>query len=205
MNAEASLRTAEGRNAYLVTLGDALRPLVDPADIQATAVRLLGQHLAIRRAQYFEVDATGEYVESAGGYAEGAAPHVGRIRLDDFGSYLEETHRGGRTFVVVDTAKDPRISDEDLKAYEVAGLRACVGVPLVKKGRFVAALGVHHDAPRAWSNEEIAIIEETAERVWAAAERARAEAALRQSEARQRRQKEAFEAAMCGAPLEHSL
>jgi transposase len=55
-------------------------------------------------------------------------------------------------------------------------------VPLVKGGRFVAALGVHQHAPRGWTPEEVALVEETAERTWAALERARAEEALRESE-----------------------
>jgi PAS domain S-box-containing protein len=47
---------------------------------------------------------------------------------------------------------------------------------------------VAHDAhPREWIEREIALLEETAERTWAAVERARAEAALRASEERLRR------------------
>jgi GAF domain-containing protein len=37
-------------------------------------------------------------------------------------------------------------------------------VPLVKGDRFVAALGVHQHAPRGWTPEEVALVEETAER-----------------------------------------
>ena len=40
--------------------------------------------------------------------------------------------------------------------------------------------------PRAWTHDEITLIEETAERMWSAAERARAEAALREREQRLR-------------------
>ena len=36
--------------------------------------------------------------------------------------------------------------------------------------------------PRVWTPDEIALVEEVAERTWAAIERARAEAALRESE-----------------------
>jgi PAS domain S-box-containing protein len=41
---------------------------------------------------------------------------------------------------------------------------------------------VHHGSPRLWTPEETALVSETAERTWAAIERARAEEALRESE-----------------------
>ena len=47
-------------------------------------------------------------------------------------------------------------------------------------------LFVHADAPRRWTDDEVGLVEEVAERTWAAAERARAETALRDSEYRYR-------------------
>jgi diguanylate cyclase len=61
-----------------------------------------------------------------------------------------------------------------------------VTVPLVKEGRLVAVLSIHAAAARAWTPNEVAMVEETAERTWAAVERARAEAALRESEEKYR-------------------
>lgn len=46
-------------------------------------------------------------------------------------------------------------------------------VPLVKNGRLVASLNVHLSAPHAWKPAELALIEETAERTWAAVELSR--------------------------------
>lgn len=48
----------------------------------------------------------------------------------------------------------------------------------------VAALGITSAEPRDWTEEEIAIVEETAERTWAYVERIRAEGELRASEQR---------------------
>ena len=55
-------------------------------------------------------------------------------------------------------------------------------VPLVKSGRFVAGITVNFSDRRDWSRLEVSLIEETAERTWAALEQVRAEAALRASE-----------------------
>jgi PAS domain-containing protein len=50
----------------------------------------------------------------------------------------------------------------------------------------VAALYVHSRLPRAWSEAEIRLIQDVAERTWDAVERPRAEAARRTSEGRLR-------------------
>ncbi|MEY4642499.1 MAG: hypothetical protein RLZZ227_2493 [Pseudomonadota bacterium] len=181
--AERARRETEARQTFLLKLSDQLRPLADPAEIQSTAMRVLTKHLGISRAQYFEADASGEYVESLGSYVHGATPHSGRYRIGDFGPFVIATLHAGRTYVVADAATDQRINSEYLKAYTAAGIVSCVTVPLLKEGNFVAALSINHHAARTWSNSEIAIIEETAERVWTAAERARAIQALRESEA----------------------
>jgi len=84
--------------------------------------------------------------------------------------------------VVTDVMADPTLTDDEKARYTGVGIGAWVGVPLVKGGHFVAALGVHHRTPREWTAHEVAFVEETAERTWAAVERASAEDALRESE-----------------------
>lgn len=78
------------------------------------------------------------------------------------------------------------MSEAERSLYRVRSVRAIVGVPLVKGGRLVAMLGISNATVRHWTAVEIGSIEETAERTWAAVERARAEAALRDSEEQQR-------------------
>jgi PAS domain S-box-containing protein len=92
--------------------------------------------------------------------------------------------RAGHRLVVSDVSSDATLSDEHRAVYEANALLAYVSVPLIKQGRHVATLSVHQTTPRAWTDEEIAMVEETAERSWAAVERARAENALRASEAK---------------------
>lgn len=180
--ADAALRASEERQVFLLMLSDALRPLTDPASIKLTAARALGKHLGVTRAQYWEADPTGEYLDSAGGYSDGVPPVSGRVRMDDFGRYVRENFRAGRVMAVENVANDARISPEELQSYEALGLLAWAGVPLVKKGEFVAALGLHSAAPRAWTIDELQLVEEVAERTWAAVERARVEQALQASE-----------------------
>ncbi|HUR97201.1 MAG TPA: PAS domain S-box protein, partial [Pyrinomonadaceae bacterium] len=184
--AEAALLVREARQAFLLKLSDALRPIADPLEIQAVAMRVLGEYLGNIGAQYYESDDDGEHFNSFGGYTDGSVAIVERVRLDDFGAFTKEAYRAGRTLVVNDVPHDDRITPEQADAYKAIGVYAYVGVPLIKAGRLVVALGAVTSAAHAWTKDEIALIEETAQRTWAAVERARAEAALLESETRYR-------------------
>ena len=71
-------------------------------------------------------------------------------------------------------------ADAEREDIEVAD--TLVAVPLLDRGRVVARLHVRHAAPRAWDVAELAFIRDVGERVRFAAERARGERALRDSE-----------------------
>ena len=105
---------------------------------------------------------------------------------------VEESRRG-RMVVIDDVRSDPRVSEAALAAFDAINMRACVTVVLIKNDRWVAAFGVDSATPRAWTEQERELVREVAERTWAAAEQARAEAALRESEARHRRLFETME------------
>ncbi|HEX7940522.1 MAG TPA: PAS domain-containing protein, partial [Gemmatimonadaceae bacterium] len=64
VRAEEARRASEARQAFLLTLSDAMRRLTDPTEMQATASRLLGAHLDVSQAMYAEVG--GEAGEGSG-------------------------------------------------------------------------------------------------------------------------------------------
>lgn len=186
--ADQELRENEQRQAYLVKLGDALRPLADPIAIQTRAVRILGEYLGVDRVHYGEVldDENTNVVHAS--YSRNASLRSlrGEHRLDDYGAYIARGFRAGQVIVVDDFAHLAELSAEQRAAYVDAGIAAWVGLPLVKDERLRAYLAVTDSAPRRWTEAEVTIMQETAERTWATVERARAEAALRESEARLR-------------------
>lgn len=65
--------------------------------------------------------------------------------------------------------------------------RAILDVPLVKNGRMLAMLFIHHPEVRSWTPNDVALVEETCERLWSAVERGRAQAARSQIEEFNRR------------------
>ncbi|HEX2554630.1 MAG TPA: PAS domain S-box protein [Microvirga sp.] len=182
---------AERRNAFLLALGDALRPLADPLEVQATAARVLGEHLGAARVAYAEDAGDGETVVITCNYTDGVPDLVGTYRYADYGPDLLAEMRAGRALVRPDVRGDPSLTDAEKAAHAALGLGATLNVPLVKAGRLVAVLAVHHAGPHAFPPDEIALAREVAERTWAAVERARAETALRASEERLRQVQDA--------------
>jgi PAS domain S-box-containing protein len=184
--AEELLRRAAERDAFRVELNDALRPLADPVRIQEEACRLLGEHLGVDRAYYVEANEAEGYTRVEREYARGDSPSlVGTYRVEDYGWTVPFLRRG-ETIIVADAETSDLVPEADRPAMRVVRIRAHVSVPLVKAGELVGALCVTEPAPRAWQEAEVELVRETAERIWAAIERARAEAALRASEERLR-------------------
>ncbi len=175
-------RQAARRQAYLVSLSDALRPLADSAEIQRQASRLLGEQLRASRVHYAEVVEDGQACLVNSDYTDGLPSVAGRHRFDDHGPAVMNEFRAGRTLVVHDVATDPRLKPEERASTLTLAVAAYVVRPLFKAGRPVAVLVVHQSTPRAWAPLELEVIAETAERTWAAVERAQAEQALRRSE-----------------------
>ena len=182
--AERALRESQDRQAFLLKLSDALRPLGDPVQIQNEAARILGERLDADRTLYAQIDAGREVGVIECGYVRGDAPSLaGEHAFAAFMPFVE-AYRAGRALIVDDVETAPSIPAADLPAYRAFALRSVVGVPLVKQGEVVASMCVLKATPHAWTRQEIALVEETAERTWAAVERARAETELRESAAR---------------------
>ena len=186
VRAETELRARTERQAFRAALEDRLRGLADAEEVVAAAAEALGRHMGAAQVGYGEIDASGEWLLIDREWNDGAVgSNARRHRLDDYGSDFIADLRRGRTVVVEDVRLDARTcAPEALDTFARAGVASFVTVPLVKEGRLVAVLGVHHGEPRRWPRHEVALAEQVAERTWTAAARARSEAELRRSEAR---------------------
>ena len=89
----------------------------------------------------------------------------------------------GWTLSVNDTSTGSHTAEERA-ALQAAGIRAYICPLLIKDGRFVGAFGVHSRSPRVWTPDEIALVQEVADRIWATLEHRKAEAELRANEER---------------------
>jgi PAS domain S-box-containing protein len=185
--AEESQRRVAELDAFRVALTDALRPLTDPLEIQRAATRLIGERLSVDCVLYAEIGDDGETITVADNYVRDGRPKIiGRFSASNYGT-ASETLRAGQTFVVTDVGRGEGLPVAERRALLALGYASIIAVPLVKNGRWLFNLGVYHSEPRVWTPDEIRLLEEAAERTWAAVERARAEEALRQSERRMQR------------------
>jgi PAS domain S-box-containing protein len=181
-HAEEAIRTNDERHTFLAALTDALRSLTDPADIQGAATRLLAQKLGAERVTYAEVVGEREVIIHRD-YASGVPSMTGRYPLGSFGPELVAAARRGENVVVDDIATDARLSSSSREAFQRIRATALMSAHLVKGGKLVAGLSVHSSVPRVWTPFEIDLLNETADRAWAAVEQAHADHRLRESQA----------------------
>ena len=171
---------------YLLKLSDALRPLADPVEIQGKAARVLGRQLHANRCFYSEIvyNEGIEYfsVEQVY-YTPDASMPVSLYLVDSFGKLMDEL-RAGRNVVIDNVESTSMIKPEDHAAYHALNIHAFIAIPLIKNNNMVAILAAHQTSPRKWKPEEVELMLETAERTWAAVERAKAEEAVHRNEQR---------------------
>jgi PAS domain S-box-containing protein len=175
----------ERRLSFQVSLADRLRGLYDPQEVKQAAAELLGRYLGAARIGYAEVDEDETYAfVQADWTRDPEVPSLAgqRTRIAGFGEEAMTFLRAGQPLAFPDIRALPQGSVDRTAAWEAAGVRALITVPLVRESRLKALLYVHEPQPRAWKRSDIAIVRDVAERSWAAVERARAEQSLRDSE-----------------------
>ncbi len=182
--AAAAAEAGERQARFLADLGQALQPLSEADDIMAVTARRLGEHLAVDRCAYAEVEADQDHFTITGNYTRGdTASILGRYAFGAFGAECLRLMRADAAYVVVDAAADARVTASARTAYEHAQIRAVICLPLHKAGRFVAAMAVHQRGPRHWTDAEVELVVTVVQRCWESLERAAALRRLRDQEA----------------------
>ncbi|WIG55390.1 MAG: Chemotaxis protein methyltransferase CheR [Rhodanobacteraceae bacterium] len=205
------LRESEHRHEFLLTLSDALREQPGGDAIGAVCVRMLAQHLEVDRCYMAQVSLADNrarmIAEHRGGDLPPAYGMEGEVPLSDFPACMRRLETEPLT--VDDVRAEPGFSAAERQALlALQGHAAFIAAPLRATGQHpVWALVVGSRTPRAWTPEEVRLVEDVAERAWSAIERARKDAALREREAelqRASRAKDEF-IAMLGHELRNPL
>lgn len=182
--AEESLLETARRSLYLSSLSDTIRHISRPFQIEIEAVHALGVHLKASRVAYAEI-ARLDSLLIRHDYVNGVKNSIGEFQLSNFvPAELLAKFRSGRPVMITDVRNDLRFSETQRLAHETAAVHSQLVVPLVKDDQLIAALIVQQSEPRTWSNEEINLVEETADRMQNAMERAFTESKLHESEKR---------------------
>ncbi len=175
-------RESDARQAFRNRVGDALRYVSSALEAPRLACELLGEFLGVNRVCFGEIE--GEDVVFRGSWEHDVPPLPPRLAYAAYGRTLVDAFIRGETVVIDDVMTDPRLSEVDRLQWIAARIRSTVGTTLLDDGVWVAGFTVQSSDPRHWKPSDVALIRETAERAWAALQRARAEEALRESERR---------------------
>ncbi|MEH0196506.1 ATP-binding protein [Caulobacter sp. CCNWLY153] len=170
---------AERRHKTLLALADRLAQTADAQAAKRAAVALLGETLGAARVGYAEVSTDDQNLAVASDWTTpGMSSLGGESRpLESFGPKIIAALRAGETLRLDSLADDMRAAPH-ADGYASIGVRAMIGVPLVRAGRLTALLYIHEAQPRRWTEHDIALAQAVAARTWDAVERARAEQAL---------------------------
>jgi PAS domain S-box-containing protein len=202
--AEAARREQERRDRYVLRLEKGLRDARTARDAVSLACEAIGRELGAVFAGFGELQSDGEHTVVGNAWAASGdpAPLIGRHCLSDTGVERVAPLFAGETVTVTDVIADPRTADDQAAqaAYSALGVRSSIDAPLMRDGRARAFLFVADAAPRAWTEAEVDLVRETLDRTWQAAERARAEERLRESEERERQRRQELEATLAAIP-----
>ncbi|QHI97869.1 response regulator [Xylophilus rhododendri] len=171
--------------SFQLRLGDVLRSIADPDEVKRVAVRLLAEELALGQVGYGEIGADGRAVTQTSHGDGSLPPSRGTPRSPaDMPTTLAALGSGARVALHDLDRETGPIAAEVAATSRDSGARAFAALPLVKHGRLVAYLYLANRTPRRWSERELELAAEVAERTWAAIERASTESALRRTRER---------------------
>ena len=178
---EEALGRNESRQAFLLRLNDAIRPLRDDAAIQDVATKHLAEYLGATRVGFAEPEG-GEYIIRHE-YTRGVTIAGQPVRIT-MGPALRQVLERGETVVVGDVQTDQRLTANERATFRSRQIGSYVGLALFKDGRMVATFGASHETPWVWTPREVEFVREVAQRTWDAVERTRADAVLREQRTR---------------------
>jgi PAS domain S-box-containing protein len=168
--------------AFLATIGDDLLRLDTAENILNTVCAKICDYLKLTIGCFVEINEAADISNVIYEWRQPEMPGlIGTYKLSEYLSPdFQKILRAGECFIVRDTAADPRTEAEKYVALKI---RSFICVPLIADGRWKFMFDIHDSKPRDWRADEITLVRELTERIWARLERVRADSLLRQNEA----------------------
>lgn len=164
----------EQRRDALLQLGDMLRDENDVAGMTRRAAEIVASALGISRVAFGWMNHDRLQVVVEPGWAKPGLPAIeGTYTFADYGRITDELLIG-QPLVIEDIRTDPRTRD-DLARWTPLDARGVVNMPVQERGRTVAILIAHDQAPRRWTVDELAFLRNAADRLEIGIARRRAE------------------------------
>ncbi|WP_462222322.1 PAS domain S-box protein, partial [Ferruginibacter sp.] len=182
--AAKKIEASEKLQAFLLKLSDALRPLNNSVDIEEAATKIAMDFMDVDRCFYANIE-DGNAIILRDSMRGDLPSNAGIYPLSSF-TLLKAALDTGSTYIVNDV-NTSNIIDEDLKQICIQlQNHSFINIPVIKNRKSVGIFCLVQNKPREWTNAEVQLAKETAERTWAAIERAKAEEALCKSEEKYR-------------------
>lgn len=179
----AELRRKDQQQQFLIDLNDAIRAIQESQEILWQVLCNTGQYFDVSRCIYGDIDSTQAEIVINRDYCQGVTSITGKYPLDLLGPAILDELQQRKTVVIHDIHQDPRTAGERATTWQAMQTQSLLCVPLVKAGKFIAVLALHHVTPRQWTQNEIKVMERIADKTCLAVERSRAEEQLREREA----------------------
>jgi PAS domain S-box-containing protein len=178
-------KQGEERQAYLLRLSDALRPLSEIDAVTQTVAQTARDYFKADRCFFCELE--GDIVRIRHDARRADLPSVADVYSLSEMPLFKSVSQTGQPVVVRDT-NTSEIIDDSLKQLCLSlNILAFINVPVIKNDELIGFFCLTQGTSREWNDFEIELAEETAERTRTAVERARAVEALRDSEQRLKR------------------
>lgn len=181
---ERMFRRAERREARIalrLKVADILRGEDAEAALQDVAT-LLGEHFGVVRAGFGDLDPVEDIFDYRMCWTDGVVPPLmGRFPAAAFGVKIVAALNAGETVAIEDILTSP-LSDEIRTRETAKGVdtRAILVVPFVRQGRLRTIVYLNDRHPRSWRADDVAFMEEMAERIRLVIERVAVEEQLRE-------------------------
>ncbi|HEX9955194.1 MAG TPA: PAS domain-containing protein, partial [Allosphingosinicella sp.] len=172
-------KASEARNRFMLQLTDCLRSGTTDEALEGASA-LMGRHFGCSRVGYGTLHGASDFFDFRTCWTDGQVPPLlGQHPARAFGEKIVAKLERGETVVVADLMDDP-LSDDALTretANEV-DTRSILVVPFLRGGRLKTIVYLNDRAVRRWSEADVALVEEVAERTRQIVDRQDAEEAL---------------------------
>jgi PAS domain S-box-containing protein len=175
----------EANLAFLAEIqDDCARPTTADAMMQTVGAKI-GSYMNLSICAFVDIDEAQDQAIVTYSWHRTDVPNlVGTYRISEFLSEAFHVEaRTGRIIVVNDVTTDQRT---DAANHIALNIQSFIHAPFLRDGQWKFLFNVYDSRPRVWREDEIELFSELANHIFPRLERARAEAALKESEARYR-------------------
>ena len=177
---------AERHTAMLTALSRELAGATEETEIVKIAVEAAGRHLGGHRCYFVECLADENRLLVSHNWVRDEAPSLeGELSLFDFGGLEWWREFASGNLIIEDVATNP-LTHGKSASYHAVDVRSYAVQPFRRAGDWTVCLGITEKSPRKWTAYDLRVLDDVVARVWPLVERARADRALRESEAQLR-------------------